>query len=79
VYRRFPLRYDPLYWGAVFPLGMYAAATHAMFVALGFAFLGWLPWVFLVLGLGAWLGAFAGMLRAAWQALADAARRPLPG
>jgi hypothetical protein len=26
VYRRFPLRYDPLYWGAVFPLyGMYAA------------------------------------------------------
>jgi tellurite resistance protein TehA-like permease len=22
VYRRFPLRYDPLYWGAVFPLGM---------------------------------------------------------
>ena len=20
--RRFPLRYDPLYWGAVFPLGM---------------------------------------------------------
>jgi len=79
VYRRFPLRYDPLYWGAVFPLGMYAAATHAMFAALGFAFLGWLPWVFLALGLGAWLGAFAGMLRAAWQALADAARRPLPG
>ena len=23
----FPLRYDPLYWGAVFPLGMYAACT----------------------------------------------------
>ena len=27
VYRRFPLRYDPLYWGAVFPLGMYTACT----------------------------------------------------
>jgi anaerobic selenocysteine-containing dehydrogenase len=27
IYRRFPLRYDPLYWGAVFPLGMYTACT----------------------------------------------------
>ena len=27
VYRRFPLRYDPLYWGAVFPLGMYTVCT----------------------------------------------------
>ncbi len=27
VIRRFPLRYDPLYWGAVFPLGMYTVAT----------------------------------------------------
>jgi len=24
VYRRFTLRYDRLYWGAVFPLGMYS-------------------------------------------------------
>ena len=29
VYWRFPLRYDPLYWGAVFPLGMYAASNGA--------------------------------------------------
>ena len=72
VYRRFPLRYDPLYWGAVFPLGMYSAATHAMFAALGFRFLGWLPGVFLVLALGAWSGAFAGMMRDAWRALSGA-------
>ena len=26
VYQRFPLEYDPLYWGAVFPLGMYRRA-----------------------------------------------------
>jgi tellurite resistance protein TehA-like permease len=25
--RRFPFRYDPLYWGAVFPLGMYTVCT----------------------------------------------------
>jgi tellurite resistance protein TehA-like permease len=30
VFRRFPLHYDPLYWGAVFPVGMYAVATLQM-------------------------------------------------
>ena len=69
VYRRFPLRYDSLYWGAVFPLGMYATATHQMLAALDFRFLEWLPGVFFVLALGAWLGAFVGMIRAAWRAL----------
>lgn len=70
VYRRFPLRYDPLYWGAVFPLGMYAAATHQMLAALKFEFLEWLPGVFLILALGAWTGAFVGVLRAVWRTLA---------
>jgi tellurite resistance protein TehA-like permease len=60
VYRRFPLRYDPLYWGAVFPLGMYAASTHEMIAAMGFDFLGFLPTVFLYVGLAAWTVAFTG-------------------
>jgi tellurite resistance protein TehA-like permease len=60
VYRRFPMKYDPLYWGAVFPLGMYAAGTHEMIVAMGFDFLGFLPSVFLYIGLAAWTTAFVG-------------------
>ncbi len=43
---RYPLRYDPLYWGAVFPLGMYAACTHVMAHALDLAFLyPFVPWL----------------------------------
>ncbi|MBS0434580.1 MAG: tellurite resistance/C4-dicarboxylate transporter family protein [Proteobacteria bacterium] len=61
VYRRFPLRYDPLYWGAVFPLGMYAAGTHELIEAMGFPFLRFLPVVFLYVALAAWLAAFLGL------------------
>jgi tellurite resistance protein TehA-like permease len=61
VYRRFPLRYDPLYWGAVFPLGMYAASTERMISAMGFPFLDFLPRAFLYVALAAWAAAFAGL------------------
>ncbi|MDE2615015.1 MAG: tellurite resistance/C4-dicarboxylate transporter family protein [Burkholderiales bacterium] len=69
--RRFPLRYDPLYWGAVFPLGMYAASTHHMNLAMQIDFLDALPDLFLALGLLAWLAVFVGQMRAvsrAWRA-----------
>jgi len=62
VYRRFPMKYDPLYWGAVFPLGMYAASTREMIAAMGFDFLGFLPTVFLYMGFAAWTAAFVGLV-----------------
>ena len=62
VYRRFPLRYDPLYWGAVFPLGMYAACTHEMLHAMDFGLLAFLPPVFLMVALMAWALAFWGLV-----------------
>ncbi len=65
VYRRFPLRYDPLYWGAVFPLGMYAASTHELIVAMDLRFLEPLPGIVFAVALAAWLTAFVGWLRAA--------------
>jgi tellurite resistance protein TehA-like permease len=61
VYRRFPMRYDPLYWGAVFPLGMYAACTHELITAMGFDFLAVLPPIFLHIALVAWIAAFVGV------------------
>ncbi|MCC6868412.1 MAG: tellurite resistance/C4-dicarboxylate transporter family protein [Burkholderiales bacterium] len=59
--RRFPLRYDPLYWGAVFPLGMYAASTHELVLAMRFDFLIWVPRLFFWIALAAWTLAFVGL------------------
>jgi len=63
VYKRLPLTYDPQYWGAVFPLGMYAVSTHAMSQALGLGFLDWLAPIFLCIALAAWAMAFTGLFR----------------
>lgn len=62
VFKRFPLTYDPLYWGAVFPLGMYAASTHEMSTALSLDFLSPLPTVFLYVALTAWSAASVGLV-----------------
>lgn len=39
LWRRYPLSYDPLYWSVVFPLGMYAACTHALRSVFGITLL----------------------------------------
>lgn len=69
IWQRYPLHYDPLYWGAVFPLGMYAAATFELQAVMGFAFLQPLARVFFVLACVAWAAAFGGLV---WRLL----RRP---
>jgi tellurite resistance protein TehA-like permease len=62
VYKRFPLRYSPLYWGAVFPLGMYSASTHEMARAMSLDFLDFLAPVFFWVALGAWAAASIGLV-----------------
>jgi tellurite resistance protein TehA-like permease len=63
IYKRFPLKYDPLYWGAVFPLGMYAVSTHQLGRAIAFDSIEVLPSVFLIVALSAWTAAFIGLAR----------------
>jgi tellurite resistance protein TehA-like permease len=63
VYRRFPLRYDPLYWGLVFPLGMYSVSTFRLAQALDIPFLLVVPRIFLYIALAAWSLAMAGLVR----------------
>jgi tellurite resistance protein TehA-like permease len=72
---RFPLRYDPLYWGAVFPLGMYTVATRQMARALDLPFLEPIPHVFVYVALLAWTAAFVGLLGTLWTGLRQPALR----
>ncbi|NGM88244.1 C4-dicarboxylate ABC transporter [Parapusillimonas sp. SGNA-6] len=62
VYMRFPLRYDPMYWAAVFPLGMYAASTFQMDKAMDLPLLTAIPPVFFFLAVTAWGLAFFGLV-----------------
>lgn len=63
VYKRFPLTYNPLYWGAVFPLGMYAVCTFRLAAITGLPILDGLPLLFFVFAIGAWLLTFIGLVR----------------
>ena len=63
LYKRLPLKYDPLYWGAVFPLGMYTTCTFEMATAMELDFLLPIPRVFVYLAQLAWIATFIGFLR----------------
>lgn len=62
VVRGVPFTYDPLYWGGVFPLGMYSVCTFHLTETFHVPFLQPVSYVFMLLAATAWMTAFAGFL-----------------
>jgi tellurite resistance protein TehA-like permease len=61
-YKRFPLKYDPQYWGMVFPFGMYTVCTFQLSNAINFPRLLVIPRYFIYLALLGWLATLVGLL-----------------
>jgi tellurite resistance protein TehA-like permease len=61
-YKKFKFAYNPLYWGAVFPLGMYTVATLRLSEAMRLPFLSTVSEVFIYFAVTAWLLTFAGLV-----------------
>lgn len=60
--RRVPFSYDPLYWGGVFPLGMYSVCTLHVAQTIGASFLQPLAEAFMIIALVAWAATMVGLL-----------------
>ena len=72
-YKRYPLTYHPVYWGLVFPMGMYTVATFRLAQVLNMDFLLLIPQYFIYLALIAWAVTFYGLV----ARLFTAVRKPL--
>ncbi len=75
IVRGVPFAYDPLYWGGVFPLGMYSVCTYQLTQILPVPFLAPLSDAFMIASLIAWAITFIGLLDGFFNPLLNTASR----
>lgn len=71
LYRGVPLVYNPLFWGAVFPLGMYSVCTYKLAELTSLPSMAALSEIFFFVALAAWMLTFIGMSRTVIGAVRD--------
>jgi tellurite resistance protein TehA-like permease len=74
--RRVPFSYDPLYWGLVFPIGMYSVCTFRLAEALDAPFLMSIARPFVIAAVAVWLLTFLGLTKQILYAVLLGLRRP---
>jgi tellurite resistance protein TehA-like permease len=57
-----PFAYNPLYWGGVFPLGMYSVCTYRLVKIVDASFLMPVSYAFMIVAVAAWMAAFIGLV-----------------
>ena len=62
IFHKIQFTYSPLYWGMVFPLGMYTACTFKLSQAIGIPFVAYISKYFIYLAYIAWTIIFVTML-----------------
>ncbi|TXL64538.1 C4-dicarboxylate ABC transporter [Cerasibacillus terrae] len=67
VIHRFPLTYDPQFWGMAFPIAMYTTSTLQLSKALELPFLMIIPDVMVYIALAIWLAVFMGLMHHLYQ------------
>ncbi|MBI1946919.1 MAG: tellurite resistance/C4-dicarboxylate transporter family protein [Deltaproteobacteria bacterium] len=76
--RHVKFTYDPLYWGLVFPLGMYCVCTYRLVETFELPFLAWISRGFIIMAIIAWVFAFSGLVSRFFYVILMAARAMRP-
>lgn len=63
VFHRFPLTYDPQYWGMAFPIAMYTTSTWQLAKALELPFLSIITYIMIYISIIVYVLVFVGLIR----------------